>query len=213
MKEAHTCLPDRASDTPLVKNNLPLVKKIAARCWGNHPNGVILDDLVGAGSLGLVDAIAKERGKSSEMSLACYLRMRIRGAIYDELRANDWLPRRPRDDGNIEKYKYGPARPLAVIRFDDLRNISEREPMDKTVKNSSEILIEREFIEAFHQKLSLLSKQQQLVLHLRYFREMQGVEIARLLGLTGSRIAQIHSQALARLKSIMGNNPLEEISE
>src|SRR5438132_13948772 len=76
----------------LVELYLPLVKYNAERIWSRLPDGVDLDDLISAGVFGLMDAIEAfdlERGVKFET----YCVPRIRGAILDELRTMDWLPR------------------------------------------------------------------------------------------------------------------------
>src|SRR6266403_2129366 len=76
----------------LVENFLPLVKYNAERIWSRLPDGVELDDLISAGVFGLMDAIDAfdlERGVKFET----YCVPRIRGAMLDELRTMDWVPR------------------------------------------------------------------------------------------------------------------------
>src|SRR5260221_14122611 len=76
----------------LVENFLPLVKYNAERIWSRLPEGVDLDDLISAGVFGLMDAIDAfdlERGVKFET----YCVPRIRGAMLDELRTMDWVPR------------------------------------------------------------------------------------------------------------------------
>src|SRR6266852_9797133 len=76
----------------LVENYLPLVKYNAERIWARLPEGVELDDLVSAGVFGLMDAIEAfdlDRGVKFET----YCVPRIRGAMLDELRTMDWVPR------------------------------------------------------------------------------------------------------------------------
>src|SRR5213594_3917869 len=76
----------------LVEHYLPLVKYNAERIWSRLPDGVELDDLISAGVFGLMDAIEAfdlERGVKFET----YCVPRIRGAMLDELRTMDWVPR------------------------------------------------------------------------------------------------------------------------
>src|SRR5271163_3916849 len=76
----------------LVEHYLPLVKYNAERIWARLPDGVDLDDLISAGIFGLMDAIEAfdlERGVKFET----YCVPRIRGAMLDELRTMDWVPR------------------------------------------------------------------------------------------------------------------------
>src|SRR5437868_11987394 len=83
----------------LVENYLPLVKYNAERIWSRLPEGVDLDDLISAGVFGLMDAIEAfdlERGVKFET----YCVPRIRGAMLDELRTMDWVPRLVRSNAS-----------------------------------------------------------------------------------------------------------------
>ena len=73
---------------------MPLVHQVVARLLRKLPPNVLRDDLVGAGAFGLIDALRKstDRGPAFEW----YARIRIRGAVVDELRTQDWLTRRAR---------------------------------------------------------------------------------------------------------------------
>src|SRR5438477_7704311 len=76
----------------LVENYLPLVKYNAERIWSRLPEGVDLDDLISAGVFGLMDAIdAFDLGRGVKFETYCV--PRIRGAMLDELRTMDWVPR------------------------------------------------------------------------------------------------------------------------
>src|ERR1700675_3663614 len=88
----HRANPTTESRNQLVENYLPLVKYNAERIWSRLPEGVDLDDLISAGVFGLLDAIEAfdlERGVKFET----YCVPRIRGAMLDELRTMDWVPR------------------------------------------------------------------------------------------------------------------------
>lgn len=80
----------------LVADYLPLVKKIAEAIMSRLPSSVEVDDLIQAGTLGLLDAI-KKYDPTSNNTFKTYAEYRIRGAIFDELRANDDMPRSVRD--------------------------------------------------------------------------------------------------------------------
>src|SRR3954465_575172 len=76
----------------LVENYLPLVKYNAERIWARLPDGVELDDLISAGVFGLMDAIdAFDLTRGVKFETYCV--PRIRGAMLDELRTMDWVPR------------------------------------------------------------------------------------------------------------------------
>src|SRR5437762_12858315 len=76
----------------LVEMYLPLVKYNAERIWARLPDGVELDDLISAGIFGLMDAI-NAFDMSRGVKFETYCVPRIRGAMLDELRTMDWVPR------------------------------------------------------------------------------------------------------------------------
>src|SRR5262249_42521375 len=83
----------------LVENYLPLVKYNAERIWSRLPDGVELDDLISAGIFGLMDAIeAFDLNRGVKFETYCV--PRIRGAMLDELRTMDWVPRLVRSKAN-----------------------------------------------------------------------------------------------------------------
>ena len=103
----------------LVERYLPLVKYNAERIWQRLPEGVDLDDLISAGVFGLMDAIdAFDLSRGVKFETYCV--PRIRGAMLDELRTMDWVPRLVRSkahqDGGGPQGARSPARPAAHRR-------------------------------------------------------------------------------------------------
>ena len=91
--------PDKARNE-MIEKHMPLVKKIAASVYSQTTPNVEFDDLVSAGVFGLIDAIRNfDSGRNIEFSKYC--RLRIRGAMIDELRHLDWVPRLARQRRNI----------------------------------------------------------------------------------------------------------------
>lgn len=188
-----------APDEQLIRENMPLVKIIARRFSKRLPASVAQDDLLGAGALGLIDSVVRRRG-NDESSFACYTRIRIRGAIFDELRSHDWLPRRSRHIDPAAAVD-GPPRPVAVIHFDDLPTEADRTPADKSSEGNPLSALSRKRVAAMlRQELDLLPERDRLVLHLHYFKGMRLKEIGRFLGVSEARISQIHHRALSQLK-------------
>jgi RNA polymerase sigma factor for flagellar operon FliA len=186
----------------LIKKHMPLVKKLARRMAMRSPASIVADDLFSAGSLGLIDSVIRNKCTDGA-SFACYVRMRIRGAIYDELRASDWLPRRSRSNQN-EKQTEGPARPVAVIRFDDLPVGPESNPENRGAgTNPFEALSDKRVKQLLKNALDELPERDRLILHLHYFKGMQIREIGRFLGVSEARISQIHHRALTRIKPLL----------
>lgn len=182
----------------LIRKHMPLVKIIAKRFSRRLPSSVAHDDLLGAGALGLIDSLARRRG-DDEGSFTCYTRIRIRGAIFDELRSHDWLPRRSRTQK--QRKSHGEPPPVAVIHFDDLPANTNRIPVERSQENNPlEALLRKQVAILLKQELNLLPKRDRLVLHLHYFKGMRLKEIGRLLGVSEARISQIHHRALHLLK-------------
>jgi RNA polymerase sigma factor FliA len=191
-----------AIDEDLIKKHMPLVHKLARRMAMRAPASIVPDDLLSAGTYGLVDSVIRNRGDDGA-SFACYVRMRIRGAIYDELRANDWLPRRARLKNQPEP-ESGPPRPVAVIRFDDLPAGPEATPATKEIDSDPfEALTRKRVRKNLYDALSELPERDRLVVHLHYFKGMQIREIGRFLGVSEARISQIHHRALNRIRPFL----------
>jgi RNA polymerase sigma factor FliA len=188
-----------AFDEALIVQHMPLVRRLARRMALRTPASIVLDDLLSAGTYGLIESMARNRGDGGA-SFTCYVRMRIRGAIYDELRANDWLPRRSRLKNRPEP-ESGPPRPVAVIRFDDLPQGPESALSNKEVDaDPVEVLANKRIRSRLHEALSELSERDRLVVHLHYFKGMQIREIGKLLGVSEARVSQIHHRALDRIR-------------
>ena len=185
-------------DEELILEHMPLVKIMAKRVSRRLPPSVSHDDLLGAGTLGLVDSVIRRRG-SDMNSFECYTRIRIRGAIFDELRSHDWLPRRSRSlAGNA---KNGVPHPVAVVHLEDLPPGAERTPVDQTDNwNPAEALTKKRMVVSLKKELGCLHKRDQLVLRLYYFKGMGLKEIGRFLGVSEARVSQIHHRALQILK-------------
>ncbi|MEY2341089.1 RNA polymerase sigma factor FliA [Acidithiobacillus sp. IBUN Pt1247-S3] len=87
---------DSATRSAQVAEYLPLVQRIAQRLRARLPPSVDLNDLVQAGLMGLLDALEQRENSINETAFQSYAAIRIRGAMLDELREQDWLPRRAR---------------------------------------------------------------------------------------------------------------------
>ncbi len=217
-----------------------LIKKVAYRMISRLPANVEMDDLMSSGVLGLIDAADKYDSEKS-CNFKSYAEIRIRGAMVDDLRAVDWVPRSVRQkSASIEHVsrelagKLGraatdveiaaelglsleelrvltdKARAVSVVSYEDLGvgaaedkrdfldGVSDPEALDP--EQTTEQSDERAFImKALHS----LPERQRVVLSLYYFEDMNLKEIGGLLGVTESRISQIHSAAVAQLRPIL----------
>ncbi|MDF3069079.1 MAG: polymerase sigma factor for flagellar operon [Polyangiaceae bacterium] len=103
----------------LLEEFTPLVRKIAGGFQRKLPRNVLREDLIAAGMSGLWDAIRRHPDGGDD-SFEWYVRVRIRGAILDELRAQDWLPRRARAAAEAHAGTDAYIPPPSVVRIDDV---------------------------------------------------------------------------------------------
>src|SRR5439155_19034005 len=113
----------RTPSSEEITRHMPLVKQVVARFLRRLPANVLRDDLIAAGVFGLVDSLRKNGGDQG-VTFESYARIRIRGAILDELRTQDWLPRRARwaASGKTAPANGGSTHdgPTGVVGLDDL---------------------------------------------------------------------------------------------
>jgi RNA polymerase sigma factor for flagellar operon FliA len=234
----------------LMENYLPLVKYNAERIHAKLPNEVDVDDLMSAGIFGLMDAIDAfdlDRGVKFETFCA----PRIRGAILDELRSMDWVPRlvrsrtsqveqarrhlemklgrTPTEDEIAEKLgvnkdEFGKIRKDAgAVGVVSLSRKWYETDSNKDVREI-DVLEDGRQINPLHavQRRDLkdlitkgLSRAERLIVILYYYEEMTMKEIGVTLDLSESRVSQMHSSILARLKAQLQHRSkdLEEEAE
>jgi RNA polymerase sigma factor FliA len=228
-------LTDQSLRNRLIEYYLPLVRYNAERVWAKLPDGVDLNDLISAGVFGLMDAIEAfdlERGVKFET----YCVPRIRGAMLDELRTMDWVPRlvrskaskleaarkeceaelgRPPTDVEVSK-KLG----LPIEEYDKMKSEASAVNLVSLNKkwyetDSYKDVREIDIIEDTKgedptcsiQKLDLmrlvtkgLNRNERLIIILYYYEELTMKEIGTTLGLSESRVSQMHSSIVNRLK-------------
>lgn len=223
--------------TPLdtqVEQYLPLVRRIAHHLVARLPSSVVVDDLIQAGVIGLIDAIQKY-DTSKGASFETYAGIRIRGAMIDEIRRGEWAPRsvhrnaraiqdamrnveaRVGRDANdrevadelgisLDDY-YGMAQDSMATR---LFSIDEMESPDALIdytdlnthsRNPSNELQREALLEGLVKAIGDLPERERMVLSLYYDEELNLKEIGEVLGVSESRVCQIHSQATHRLRA------------
>jgi RNA polymerase sigma factor for flagellar operon FliA len=186
-----------------IKDHMHLVTRIVAHFMRRLPRSVQREDLVAAGTLGLFHAL---RTSSSNVTscpdmFAAYARIRIRGAILDELRRHDWAPRRRKASNVVPIHSAPPAAaPVQVVGFDDLPptiTLSEdcASPLDEL-----EASVDKEQL---HDALAELPEREQMIIRMRYFEGIPSKAIASTLGLSEARISQLHARATVRLRAIL----------
>jgi RNA polymerase sigma factor for flagellar operon FliA len=230
---------DAALRDRLILHYSPLVKYVAGRVGTGLPAHVDIADLVQSGVFGLWDAIDRfepERGLKFET----YAMQRIRGAILDELRAQDWVPRSVRSRAReveraLERLEsrlqrsatdaevaaelgitiaelrglYAQLQLTSVVALDELiavgrggTSIAETLP-DDTVEEPGALLDSAESRRLLAEAVSQLTDRDRVVVSLYYFENLTLAEIGRVLGVTESRVCQLHTRAVLRLRSKM----------
>jgi len=225
----------------LLEDYLPLVKNVAGRMAAGFPKSVELNDLINTGVIGLIEAFNNfdpNRGVKFET----FAVPRIRGAILDELRALDWVPRSTRSKArSIEKAMHqleselgrGPSHQelaktlkismeelryamkdmsvTALLSLDELicREDDNRQvPRIETVENSTTVDVlddmEKTELRVFlMHAISNLSEQERLVISLYYYEELTLKEIGEIMLISESRVSQIHTRAVTRLRAMI----------
>lgn len=218
----------------------PLVKQVVNRMTVRMPQSVDRDALLQAGAIGLMAALEKF-DETKSVRFETYAKIRIRGAVLDEMRAADRVPRsvrskdtriekafanlqkrlgRPPDEQEVADHLGIPldeyfdlldeARPVKVISTEDLPpDFLERYGCGKLQDevdhgNPLSLLENEELKEQIKKAIDALPGKERTVLALYYYEELNLKEIGQVLNLTESRICQIHTQALLRLRGALG---------
>jgi RNA polymerase sigma factor for flagellar operon FliA len=230
---------DQAAREQLILNYSPLVKYVAGRVSVNLPNTVETADLISYGIFGLIDAIEKyepDRGIKFET----YAIARIKGAILDELRAMDWVPRSVRarareiegayvtlenrlrrvpSDAEVAAEMGVTPKELAdiytklsytsVMSFEELWSGGDREdrsdPLASIKDESAEDPVTTfeavEIKDILAGAIDRLPEREKLVIALYYYEGLTLKEIGQVLSVTESRVSQLHTKAVLRLRA------------
>jgi RNA polymerase sigma factor FliA len=218
----------------------PLVKNIVGRMTYKIPiDAADREDLINVGVIGLMEALEKY-DRNRNVQFETFARFRIRGAVLDELRSRDWVPRSVRHkDSKLDKafialkkslgrqpdefevadylgvtleqyFKLlDDAKGIAIISQEDLtpdylethstadvmESISQSNPLD--------LFTGEEFRYQLKRLIEELPEKEKLVVSLYYYDEMTMKEVGKILDLTESRVCQLHTQAILRLRSAM----------
>jgi len=223
----------------LILTYAPLVKYVAGRLGSGLPAHVDENDLVSYGLLGLIGAIERY-DPARDIKFETYAIARIKGAIIDELRALDWVPRSVRSRAReIERAiaelesRLGRApndeeiatkvgisveeledsltdiSRSSIAALDELWSVSgdgDQISLMDTIEDTSgprpaEALDEVEMREVLADAIARLPEREKLVITLYYYEELTLREIGEVLGVTESRVSQLHTKAILRLKS------------
>jgi RNA polymerase sigma factor FliA len=234
---------DPAIRDAFIRQYAPLVKYVAGKVAASMPNTVEFEDLVGFGVFGLLDAIEKF-DPDKNVKFKTYAVTRIRGAIFDELRSIDWVPRSVRqktkeiEDAvvNLEAKLGRPASDQEIASSlgvseddflktmlkisstsvlslndvwysgDDADKISIGESIESPSSMNPDSTVEREEVKrVIVQAIGELPDKEKKVLVLYYYEDLTLKEIGQVLEVTESRVSQLHTKAILRLRSKLTN--------
>jgi RNA polymerase sigma factor for flagellar operon FliA len=227
-----------SAKSQLLEDHIDLVKKIAYQLKSKLPRNIEEDDLIQAGMIGLLDALNRYED-TQQAQFETYASVRIRGAMLDELRAMDWLPRSVRENmrkienaildlqkkltRNPTEAEIANAVNLSIQDYhkfladnsghqllyleDFVINEDDDSYLDhyQTDKNDNplESLLELGFRDALAKAIDELPERERLMMALYYEQELNLKEIGAVLDVSESRVSQIHSQAISRLRTLL----------
>ena len=220
----------------MLKQYSPLVRRLAHQMIAKLPANIELDDLIQVGMIGLSDALSRfDAGQGVQFET--FATQRIRGAMLDELRGNDWMSRGDRrHQRSIEaavhklEQRHGRApteaeiaaemgltlpqyqelltkvRGTQLIHLEDMTgDAGDNDFLDRHVADADANplmrLQDQRMREALVEAIKNLPEREQYVMSMYYEHDMNLKEIAAVLGVTESRVCQLHSQSIARLRT------------
>ena len=213
----------------LISQHTPLVKRIAFHLINHLPKFIQPDDLLQAGLIGLLEA-SRNYDSDKGASFTTYASIRIRGAMLDEVRKNDWLPRSVYRNARliadatkvVENRKGGDAKGsevaaelgISLVEFQRMRRdtqLNQFYSFDECNVNELEITGELEeplvsvqradFCKRLTQAIKSLPERDRQVMAFYYDENLNLKQIGALLGITESRVCQIRHQAMQKIQS------------
>ena len=222
-----------------------LVRYIVNRIAVRLPSHIDLDDLHSTGVIGLMDAIDKY-DPSKNCKFKTYAEFRVKGAILDQLRSLDWVPRSVRQKGRKLEQAYGEieqrlgrtaseeevadslglemdkfhtmmnqVRGTSLVNLEEVRGTNadgERTGSfsdiieDPNAENPFDSLKQIETKNVISDTIGGLPEKERLVVSLYYYEDLNMKEIGGILGITESRVCQIHTKAMTRLRTKLKTN-------
>jgi RNA polymerase sigma factor FliA len=187
----------------MLEAHVALVHQVVAPIARRVPANVQRDDLLAAGFFGLVDSLRKNGGDNG-ITFEWYARMRIRGAVLDELRAQDWLSRRARDAVNaLADRENAECESVLWVGFDELSDAEEAEFLSSYHLDPEAVYEAKETMLQLAAALDKLSERERVVVNMHYAKQETFKAIAFKLGVSETRAFQIHARALDRLKNML----------
>lgn len=213
----------------------PLVKRIAHHMIARLPVSVEVDDLIQVGMIGLMDALNRYE-EMPGAQFGTYAQQRIRGAMLDELRQLDWLPRSARKNMrqieaavHVLQQRFGrspaeieiagelgvsideyhqmllDARGAQLIHYEDFFDSGDEDFLERNCADSNPdplaSLLDDDLRQVLIGAIGNLPPREKTLMGLYYEQELNFKEIGAILGVSESRVCQIHSQAIARLRA------------
>jgi len=220
----------------LIAEFAPKIRIMANRLASRLPPHLDVDDIINVGVIGLMDAMTKY-DPERETLFKTYAEFRIRGAMLDEIRAMDWVPRSIREKAaklrsTYQELEQRHGRPAseeevaaalgveleglhkilqqvshtAVLSLDDLGVDADREVnileciAHEGTADPLSNLIQQDMWDLLGEAIEQLPEKERMVITLYYYEELTMREIGGVLGITESRVSQLHSQAILRVK-------------
>lgn len=232
---------DRNWREQMVLQYAPMIRYIASRMALRLPSHISLEDLISSGIIGLIDAVQKF-DVTKKINFKTYAEFRIKGAMLDELRSLDWIPRSVRKKSHLLDNAYDQlqrtlGRPAEAEEVAELLGLPLEEFYELLNETKSVSLValeegrkspgghagylEHELLETIQdhgardsllaahfselqeimvQAIEALPDKEKLLISLYYYEELTMKEIGQIMGYTESRISQLHTQAMYRLK-------------
>ncbi|MYM23993.1 FliA/WhiG family RNA polymerase sigma factor [Duganella sp. FT135W] len=226
----------KADKDTLLTEHMPLVKRLAHHMKAKLPPSVEVDDLVQAGMIGLLDAISRYE-ETHGAQFETYAVLRIRGAMLDELRNSDWLPRslrqnmrkveaamstlqqrlgRPPSESEVAKslklsladYQemLGDGGGHQLVYYEDFHDEDGNDSfLDRYASDDDadplRSLLDGDFRQAVIDAINALPEREKMLMGLYYEEELNLKEIGAVMGVSESRVSQLHTQAVARLRA------------
>jgi RNA polymerase sigma factor for flagellar operon FliA len=223
----------------LIRQYSPLVRRLAHHMMAKLPASIQVDDLIQVGLIGLSEALTRFEA-SQGVQFETFATQRIRGAMIDELRENDWMSRGSRKSQkeievalhrlehrlgrspteseiaaelgmNLTEYQalLNKVRGTQLVYLEDMAGSGDGEDsfLDRHVIDTDsdpmQLLRDQRLRQSLVEAIKLLPEREQYIMSMYYEKDMNLKEIAAVLGITESRVCQLHSQSIARLRSKM----------
>ena len=225
----------KADKNHLLTEHMPLVKRLAHHMKAKLPPSVEVDDLVQAGMIGLLDAISRYE-ETHGAQFETYAVLRIRGAMLDELRNSDWLPRsmrqnmrkietamatlqqklgQPPTESEVAKYlkmsladyqdMLSDGGGHQLVYYEDFHSEEGSDSfLDRYAVDDADplaTLMEGDFRQAVIDAIDGLPPREKILMSLYYEEELNLKEIGAVMGVSESRVSQLHTQAVSRLRA------------